>query len=384
MKYATTCSRQTLAVTLKETTLKKFCVFCGEKPASKNKEHIIPQWLIRMTGDPNREINLGIDLRHLQKTGEEKIRTFSFKSFQFPACESCNTEFASLEGKVKSIFERLFENEYFTNNEIDTLLDWFDKVRIGLWLGSITLDDFVDFVNPKFHIKKRIAHRDRCLFTYEMEKTDWKGVQFIGFNSPGFQFIPSCFSLRVNHLFFFNYSFDFLFAKNIGFPFPKIFKNNALDTRLFELELEKGNGKISAPIINHKFIKASSYIYQPIIPTEVYGTELEKYYKLDKYVQENCLDYENRKGDIFYYENGLQKLDNESELLLTNSQPYNSESFPNIIARQTFDCIESLIKLKPHKLLENEEKRIGIEKNRLMILNAHRNFASLLKKKSYS
>lgn len=37
----------------------KFCVFCGSKPESKNKEHILPQWLLKLTGDPNREIFLG-------------------------------------------------------------------------------------------------------------------------------------------------------------------------------------------------------------------------------------------------------------------------------------------------------------------------------------
>lgn len=363
--------------------MEKFCVFCGQKPESKTREHIIPQWLIKMTGNPNRKINLGIDLSHLQKTGEGKIRTFSFSAFQFPACQKCNTEFSELENKVKSIFERLFHNDYFTNIEIDTLLDWFDKVRVGLWLGGITLDDFVDLVDPKFHIKRRIAHRDRCLFIYEMDKIDWKGIQFIGFNSPGFQFIPSCFSLRVNNLYFFNYSFDFLFAKNIGFPYPKTFKQNALNTRHFELELEKGSGKISLPIINHKFIKASSHIYQPIIPTEVYGTEHEEYYIANEYVQKNCLNYNEKKGDIFYFEGGLHKLDNEHELLLTGKQSYSSDSFPDMIARQTFDCIESLLKLKPHRHLEDKRKRNGIEKNRLMILKAHKDFASLLKNKNY-
>jgi hypothetical protein len=37
----------------------KFCVFCGEKPENKNKEHIIPKWLIELTGNPNRQANFG-------------------------------------------------------------------------------------------------------------------------------------------------------------------------------------------------------------------------------------------------------------------------------------------------------------------------------------
>jgi hypothetical protein len=359
-------------------------VFCGEKPNSKNKEHIIPKWLIKSTGNPNREIYLGNDLRYFQKNGESKIRKFSFNSFQFPACESCNYEFSLKEEKVKYIFERLFNNDYFTNYEIDTLLDWFDKVRIGLWLGSITLDNLIDIIDPKFHINSRIAHRDRALFLYETEKSEWKGIQFTGFNTPGFQFIPSCFCLRVNHLFFFNYSFDFLFAENIGFPYPKIFKNNEDNPRLYELELEKGKGKFSLPVINNKFIKASCYIYQPIIPKEIYGTRLEEYYKSDKYVQENCLDYNNRKGSIFFFEKGLQKLDDESELLLTNNLTYKAECFTKKITQQTLYCIESLIKFKPHVKLEDKVRMNKMEEIRLIVLNAHRDYSKSLKRYGYN
>lgn len=355
-------------------------MFCGEKPESKNKEHIIPRWLIEMTGDPNRYINLGIDTRHMQKTGESKPRSFSFKSFQFPACEKCNSEFSSLEGVVKNYFERLFDNDYFNNTELDVLLDWFDKVRIGLWLGSITLDKFTDFINPKFHIKKRISQKDRCLFIYEMEKSDWRGVQFIGYNSPGFQFVPSCFSLRVNNLYFFNFSYDFLFSKNIGFPYPKIFKNNVIDTRFFELELEEGTKRIIQPLIPNKFIRASTYIYQPIIPKEIFGTKLEDFYKSNEYVLKNSLDFYRGKGDIFYFDKGLHKLDCDSELLLTNSIIYDSNTFTNRMAKQTFDCLESLLKLKHHKDLEDIEKMNGIEENRKKILKAHRTMSKFLKK----
>ena len=56
--------------------LPKFCVFCGKKPENKNKEHIIPQWLIKLTGDPNRKINLGVDFTAFRKNGEFKLREF--------------------------------------------------------------------------------------------------------------------------------------------------------------------------------------------------------------------------------------------------------------------------------------------------------------------
>ena len=39
--------------------LEKRCIFCGKKPSEKNREHIIPRWLIALTGDPKREWYLG-------------------------------------------------------------------------------------------------------------------------------------------------------------------------------------------------------------------------------------------------------------------------------------------------------------------------------------
>jgi len=355
-------------------------VFCGKKPEVKNKEHIIPKWLIKMTGKPNREINLGIDLDYFQEKRILKYKTFSFKSFQFPACEKCNSEFSSLEAKVKMYFERLFDDDYFINSEIDILLDWFDKVRIGLWLGKITLDRYVDLVDPKYFIKKRISHRDRCLFIYEENRTKWQGVQFFGFESPAFKFVPSCFSLRVNNIYFYNYSFDFLFSENIGFPYPKYFRNKLNDTRKHEVEFTKGKEKITTPLISQKFLKPSCYIYQPIIPPEIFGTELELIFKESDYVRSNCLDYKKGKGDIFYFDNTIKKLDDEHEILLTNGIKYEGNNLRRRIARQTHDTIGNLLKRKTHEDLEDKEAKQNIEEQRLLILKAHNSYGKLIKK----
>jgi hypothetical protein len=39
----------------------KICVFCGEKPKSRNSEHVIPQWLIELTGNPKRIASFGYE-----------------------------------------------------------------------------------------------------------------------------------------------------------------------------------------------------------------------------------------------------------------------------------------------------------------------------------
>ncbi|QJB40178.1 hypothetical protein HF324_20870 [Chitinophaga oryzae] len=53
----------------------KYCIFCGEQPQSKTKEHIIPKWLIEMTGDPNRLTFFG-RYRDNQKNLPGKISPF--------------------------------------------------------------------------------------------------------------------------------------------------------------------------------------------------------------------------------------------------------------------------------------------------------------------
>ncbi|WP_455289434.1 hypothetical protein [Vibrio parahaemolyticus] len=54
---------------------KKYCVFCGEEPQNKNKEHVLPQWLLKMTGAPKRVVNFGYNYAN------EKEIKFDWSSF---------------------------------------------------------------------------------------------------------------------------------------------------------------------------------------------------------------------------------------------------------------------------------------------------------------
>lgn len=92
--------------------VEKFCVFCGDKPNKKTREHIIPQWLIKMTGKASRQINippifsLYISIEeYKQKLG----RKFSFNNFTLPACESCNNKYSKLEQNTKKNIRKNFE-----------------------------------------------------------------------------------------------------------------------------------------------------------------------------------------------------------------------------------------------------------------------------------
>ena len=61
----------------------KYCVFCGAVPEKKNKEHVVPKWLIKLTGNPKREAYFGFE-KNIET--EVKTRTFAFDQFSFPAC----------------------------------------------------------------------------------------------------------------------------------------------------------------------------------------------------------------------------------------------------------------------------------------------------------
>lgn len=336
----------------------KFCVFCGEKPQGKTKEHIIPQWLIKLTGDPKRIISLGFDTKSFVDKGESKMRQYAFSAFHFPACESCNNEFSLLESQAKIIIEKTLSKDYLSAQEIDILLDWFDKVRIGLWLGMLVLDKDMPYVEPKFFIKNRIAEKDRCLFVYESD-TDWKGIVFIGTNYPIFMSCPSCFALQLNNLFFVNISSDFLFSRNIGFPYPmKVIMNN--DNEGSEMIMNPGRNKIQLPLIKINYLLPSIEFYQPNVPSKLvldYGRAFTQHYD-NEYVKKNNFDIKKGKGSVYYLENNkLHILDANSEICISNGKTYNSKLLYPQICKQIVDMQLHTIKLPSMDALDPAERK---------------------------
>jgi len=189
--------------------LNRFCVFCGGKPAEKTSEHIVPQWLIRLTGQENRKICVGVN----KKTGKQI--SLSAMSNVFPACRDCNNHYASLEATAQKTIINLLERQPITESECSSLLDWFDKVRVGLWLGDMMRNPSHTFVRRKFHITQRIGQNDRCLLIARAE-TSSKKFHFWGTIQPIFHFMPSCFALVINGLYFINISLSLWFGHRLG------------------------------------------------------------------------------------------------------------------------------------------------------------------------
>lgn len=267
--------------------MEKFCVFCGVNPESKNKEHIIPKWLIRLTGDPNRTINLPF-------YGSLEVVQRSFSSFHFPACRSCNTDFSLLEEKAKPIVVNLLKGAEVSCEDLHVFFDWLDKIRIGLWLGALYLGGHEMFgIKPKFQIAKRLGAKDRMVVIYRTDNQQ-SGVGFLGANMPIFAHSPSCFTLIINSLVFFNVSADHLFARRIGFPYPS--RSTVHDSGLLELEMAPGRERIMHPIVKFQYSPSGTEIFQPIYNSKAYTSDFDDLKKLYDTSYVRNLSYDHEKG----------------------------------------------------------------------------------------
>ena len=141
----------------------KFCVFCGDAPEGKNKEHVLPRWLIDLTGDPKRKAFFGLDYTKQPMS----MRSFSFDAFAFPACGRCNQEFSDFENAAKAVVLKMLSNSDLCCQDFSILMDWLDKVRQGLWLGFFYLDKNRFNLRRNHHIRGRICLRDRAELLFD-------------------------------------------------------------------------------------------------------------------------------------------------------------------------------------------------------------------------
>jgi hypothetical protein len=339
----------------------KFCVFCGQNPASKTKEHIIPRWLITLTGKPNRKVNLGM----IKGIGGDafKQRQYSFGAFTFPACNECNNEYSDLEEQTKPILQKILEDTPVISDELTILFDWFDKVRIGLWLGYHQLDKNITNIEPTFHIATRIGQYDRVLLISKSDASRNK-LNFGGVDNFSFSFTPSAFILIINNYYFSNISYHFLFSRRIGFPYPRtmtVTPEEESDSGL-RADIVPGNGRIMNPLIRFPISLKCIEIYQPMYKGGLIATKVDEY-ECD-YVRNNSLDHQNGIGAIFRYENGFsQRYLSREPVSLVPKYIYKDEvlfykSAINILEWQNF-----LNSMQPDLSLLSKKQR----KNRLSV-----------------
>ena len=171
------------------------------------------------------------------------------------------------------------------------LLDWLDKVRIGLWLAYHFVQNNPTGIEPTFHIKTRMRRKDRLVAVYPIEG-DSKGLNTYGAESLLFHRSPSCFSLRINNLLLVNMSADFLISARCGFPFPRV--------RQLTLDKEHGftmavsdfvqHSRIRHPILRKPLHKPSVLLMQPVLQVPLDELERSGYSIDSAYIQAHSVD----------------------------------------------------------------------------------------------
>ncbi|MFP3405671.1 hypothetical protein SB757_13550 [Pseudomonas sp. SIMBA_065] len=248
----------------------KFCVFCGRPPESKSREHVLPQWLLRLTGDPNRTVSMGYSYK-----GKREI-SFSWSSLVTPACESCNNEYASLESEVRPILEAILERQSLPVSKYCVLLDWLDKVRVGLWLNYHHLMGNPTEIKPSFFVGSRMRKKDRFVSIYPM-KGSAKGLNAYGVETLSFHAAPTAFGLRVNNLFIVNCSSDYIFSGRCGLPYPTSmhFQLDGENHGCLQLGEFKATQKIKSPLFGFKLHKPAISLFQPIMQNAITDSDHE-------------------------------------------------------------------------------------------------------------
>jgi hypothetical protein len=140
------------------------CGFCGKKPNDKTREHVLPYWLLELTGDPTRVVTLGQDF-----SKEKKPIRYSWSNYVAPACDTCNNKYSKLESNIKPKVEGLLRREALSVGDYVELLDWLDKVRVGIWLVLHLIEKHPSKISPNFHIESRIAQKDRMVAIYVLD-----------------------------------------------------------------------------------------------------------------------------------------------------------------------------------------------------------------------
>ena len=278
----------------------KICVFCGKKPEKKNKEHVLPQWLLKLTGDPNRIVTFG------HETNSGKPLVFNWKNLTCPSCTKCNDRYAAFEAEIRTLVEKLLNKEELTGNESIKILDWLDKVRIGLWLNYYYLEKNKALINPRLFIDNRLGKKDRFLHIHFLESTKKSiGLNAFGVEAFVFQSNPSCFGLRINNILLINGSNDYLVSQSCGFPYPK--KMELQENGMTIIGDWEYNRNTQKDIGDLKLDKGVLTIMQPIQTDNEHTFNFFK----DSYLTENCINIEKQKGTLFRIENDLVRSIND-------------------------------------------------------------------------
>lgn len=147
--------------------------------------------------------------------------------------------------------------------ELIDLLDWIDKVRVGLWLAMFYLNSNYRSIIPQFHIDDRVGRQDRALLIYRSSNSP-QGIAMVGIDSPIFHSMPSVMGLFVNQLCFISLSKPFLLAEHFGWPTIHNARMKDVDTDGFFADVVPGSNKLAPVILDGLPAKPGTALFQPI------------------------------------------------------------------------------------------------------------------------
>lgn len=284
--------------------MKNICIFCKDG-IPNTKEHIIPKWLIKFTNMTNQSAIFG----PYNEKSYFIFKELPFTSFVFPACNDCNNTFSIIESKTKRIFKKILRRSPLNSSELNILLSWFDKLRIGLRVGLFLMKKQKERLKDFFFINSNIQAKDRMLLIYK-NKEFVEDLVVICANTPAFQFLPSCFAIKINNFGFINISEHFLLSNRMGLPYPRkmyLIKQEFPQAIL----LVQGTKKINYPIIEEPYDKDCTEIYQIILS----NSERKFYPSLygDPFSNSFFINESSGLGHILYHKDGdIIKYQNEN------------------------------------------------------------------------
>lgn len=240
-----------------------------------------------MTGDPKRRVVLGVNYLDARP-----FKLFAFDRFTFPACDACNNTYSRLEEFASRIVTKLLAKEPVSEHELDTLLDWLDKVRIGVWLGTRYLSNNFAQVDPLFHIATRMGQSDRALFITHTDAAD--GLTVSGVYSLMFALMPSVFGLRINDMLLLSASTDLMISKSLGFPYAR--HRWATEGDAVGFAVQPGTERLAPVEFGSRYRFPALKIFQPMYRKHLtVGIEQHR----SEYVMRHSLDPLHGRGRVF-------------------------------------------------------------------------------------
>ncbi|UYV15423.1 hypothetical protein [Porphyrobacter sp. ULC335] len=249
----------------------KACVFCGQPPEEKTKEHVVPLWVMKLTGDEKRTAFFGV---HYANGPENlQVRQHAFSSYTLPACKTCNDTFAVLEDFAKRVVEKLLSEQPLTAADVEILLDWLDKVRVGLWIAGRTLGTNIFRASqPRFFVGHRVRWADRWA-RITLLPEGGQGLTYAGVGTPMFGSMPSAFAIRINRLIIQNASSPRMLTRWLGLPYPEMTRKRTPDGTIYFSKVCFGKNRLLPGLMDFPKPFAGLEVMQPAYPFDLKDCE---------------------------------------------------------------------------------------------------------------